>query len=568
MERRLTTILAADVVGYSSRMEAAEERTAEDLARRQAQIAAAAERLGGRVFNTAGDAALAEFTSPVNAVRCGVEVQQNGNDGLQLPLRVGVHMADVIVSGDDLIGDGVNVAARIQEVAEPSSVLASGAVFEQVRRHSPYMFEDLGSRSLKNISEQIRLYRVVGSMPTHGFGHCHLRADPEAKSFRPGSLAVLPFEVGGSDEEQQLIADGLTEELIIDLSRHKRLFVTARSASAEYKTRQADPETVGRELGVEFVLSGQMRKLGGRVRISAHLASGESGEQIWAERFDRPWDEFFDLLDELVARIAATTVGQVETAAIAAARRKRPEDMTAYEFLLRGLECHRRGGVTLENEREAAMWFQRSIDADPDYGLPYAWYICAATWLPEFDAEDEFPKIQRAFELDKNEPEIHRIMGAYQMLYGDFEKAEYHHLRAIELNPSHAYIKSRTAAFYTFKGEPERALELVAEAEALDPFLPVWCIEEKGVALYAAGRYEEAIAALGALAFQTARSKSYEAACREGHGDHEGAEAATRTALGMMPEWTATRFLAIECYRFEETKARLRALLEAAGLPA
>jgi TolB-like protein/Tfp pilus assembly protein PilF len=568
MERRLTSILAADVVGYSSQMEAAEERTAEDLERRQAQIAATAERLGGRVFNTAGDSALAEFVSPVNAVRCGVEIQQSENGGRHLPLRVGVHMADVIVSGNDLIGDGVNVAARIQEVAEPKSVLASAALFEQVKRQSPYTFEDLGPHSLKNISEQIRLYRVAGVMKTHSFGHGHLRADPKAKSLRPESLAVLPFEVSQSDEEQQLFADGLTEELIIELSRHKRLFVTARSASAEYKTRRANPKTVARELGVEFVLSGRLRKLGGRVRVSTHLASGESGEQIWAERFDRPWDELFELLDELVARIAATTVGQVETAAIAAARRKRPEVMTAYEFLLRGLECHRRGGVTLDNSREAAMWFERSIKADPDYGLAYAWNVCAASWLPDFDEEEGFCKIQRALELDENEPEIHRIMGSFQMMYGDFEKAEYHHLRAIELNPSHAYIKCRTAALYTFKGVPERALELVAEAEALDPFLPVWCIEEKGVALYAAGRYEDAISALGALAFQTARSKSYEAACRQSLGDHKRAEAAIRTALGMKPELTATGFLATESYRSEETKARLRALLEAAGLPA
>jgi TolB-like protein/tetratricopeptide (TPR) repeat protein len=549
-------------------MEAAEERTAEDMAQRQAQIAGTAERLGGRVFNTAGDSALAEFASPVKAVRCGVEIQQNESGAQRLPLRVGVHIADVIVSGKDLIGDGVNVAARIEEVAKPNSVLASAALFEHVKRQSPYSFEDLGLHSLKNISEKIRLFRVVGLIETHSFGHGHLNVSPEAKSLRPGSLAVLPFEVSGSDEEQQLLADGLTEELIIELSRHKRLFVTARSVSAEYKTRHRDPKTVGHEIGVEFVLSGQLRKLGKRVRVSAHLASGETGEQIWAERFDRPWDELFDLLDELVARIAATTVGQVETAAIAAARRKRPEDMNAYEFLLRGLECHRRGGVTLDNEREAAMWFQRAIDADPDYGLAYAWKICATSWLPDFDLEAGFRDIQRAIELDENEPEIHRIMGSYQLMYGDFEQAEYHHLRAIELNPSHAYIKCRTAALYTFKGEPERALQMVAEAEALDPFLPVWCVEEKGVALYAAGRYEEAIAALGALSFQTARSKSYEAACRESLGDHQRAEAAIDSALRMKPELTASALLAMETYRSEETKARLRTLLEAAGLPA
>ena len=229
MERRLVAILAADVVGYSREMEAAEERTAEQLAQCQTLIAETVSSLGGRVFNTAGDLALAEFSSPVNAVRSGVEIQKkigpNKTTPLsQLPLRIGVHLADVIVSGDDLIGDGINVAARIQEVAEPLSVYASQSIFEQVRRNSPYVFEDLGLHRLKNISEQMHLYKVAGNMRTHRYQTNHVLSHPSVKTIRPGSIAVLPFEVIGDDKEQRYFADGLTDDLIVELSRFQKSF--------------------------------------------------------------------------------------------------------------------------------------------------------------------------------------------------------------------------------------------------------------------------------------------------------------------------------------------------------
>ena len=394
MERRLAAILAADVAGYSIQMETAEEQTAEELAQCQSLIAQTADRLGGRIFNRAGDSALAEFSSPVNAVRCGVEIQRkNDADKIasgrpsQLPLRIGIHLADVIISGDDLIGDGVNVAARIQEVAEPSSVLTSQPIFEQVRRNSPYVFEDLGLHSLKNISERMRLYKVVGDIPKHRYQTSHAILHPRTKTLRQGSLAVLPFEVIGSDEEQRYFADGLTDDLIVELARFKHLFVSSQSAVSSYEPKTADPRVVGRELGVKHVLFGQVRRIGERVRISVRLVDASSGENLWAERYERRWDELFKLLDELVARIAATIVGQVQEADIAEARRKLPENMTAYDCMLRGLEHHRLGGVTNEDAKEAVKWFERAIETDPNYGLSYAWWVCSACRLPGFDNE-------------------------------------------------------------------------------------------------------------------------------------------------------------------------------------
>jgi TolB-like protein/class 3 adenylate cyclase len=314
MERRLVAILAADVAGYSKQMEADEEQTAEQLGFCQSLIARTAERLGGRIFNTAGDSALAEFSSPVNAVRTGIEIQRGVPDisgqVAGLPLRIGVHLADVIVSGNDLIGDGVNIAARIQEAAEPGSVLASRSVFEHVRRNSPYVFEDLGLHRLKNISEKMRLYKVVGNMPRHRYQAGHALAHPSVETIRQASLAVLPFGVMGSDEEQRYFADGLTEDLIVDLARFKKLFVSSHSAILDYDTRTVDPRVVGRELGVKHVLIGQVRRLGDRLRVLVRLVDVGSGKNLWAERYERPWSELFDLMDELVVVPQEVVPGQ------------------------------------------------------------------------------------------------------------------------------------------------------------------------------------------------------------------------------------------------------------------
>jgi TolB-like protein/class 3 adenylate cyclase len=574
MERRLVAILAADVVGYSKKMEAAEERTAEQLAQCQTLITRTVNSLGGRVFNKAGDSALAEFSSPVNAVRSGVEIQRRIGPKKtphvplgQLSLRIGVHLADVIISGDDLIGDGVNVAARIQEIAEPSSVYASQSIFEQVRRNSPYVFEDIGLHQLKNISEQMHLYKVVGNMRMHRYQTSHVMSHPGMKTIRPGSVAVLPFDVIGGDENQRYFADGLTDDLIVELSRFKNLFVSSQSAISSYDSKTTDPRAVGRELGVKHVLLGQVRRFGERVRVSVRLVDTTSCENQWAERYERSWAELFDLMDELVARIAGTIFGQVEAAGIADARRKPPEHMTAYDCLLRGLEYHRLGGVTKDNPKHAVEWFERAIESDPNYGLPYAWWVCSAALLPGFDVDKGLRYTKKALELDPNNAEAHRIMGSYQMWLRNFEAAEHHICRAMTLNPSNAYIRARSAAFYTFDHRPERALQLIAEAEQLDPFLPVWCLEEKGVALFNLGKLKEAISALDSLTFQTFRSCSYIAACATALGEKERARNALAEAIGIVPDLTVTKLLSREYYRDPADSDRIRELLVKAGLP-
>jgi len=574
LKRKLTAILSADVEGYSRLMGDDEESTIRTLTNYRSAMTSLIQEHRGRVVDAPGDNLLAEFSSAVHAVTGAVEIQRELaernaelSDERRMHFRIGVNVGDVVEEEGRIYGDGVNIAARIQEAAESNSVFVSQSLFEQVKRQSAYRFEDLGLHSLKNISEQIRIYKVIGGMSTHRFLNTPSKKHINAEGVRAASIAVLPFEVTGGDENQQYFADGLTEDIIVELARFKKLFVTSRSAIFAYETQGIDPRQVGRELGVKHILEGQVRRLGKQVRISVRLISVQSGEHLWAERFDRPFDDLFEVLDELVSRIVGTIVGRVEASDMAKARRKRPEDRTAYDYLLRGLEYHRLGGVTLDNLREAVKWFDRAITADPNYGLAYAWRVCASALLPDFDLDEAIKTIQKAIELDENDAEAHRIMGSAQMLYRDFQAAEYHHRRAMELNPSDAYIKARSAAFYTFKGDPTHALELIEAAVVQDPFLPVWCIEERGVALFALRRFEEALSALGAMPFQTFRSRCYEAACRMSMGDQAGARGAVAKALLIHPTLTASEFFHHETFQDRVQISNLHDLLIAADLP-
>ena len=574
LKRKLSAILSADVEGYSRLMGDDEESTIRTLTNYRSAMTVLIQQHRGRVVDAPGDNLLAEFTSAVHAVTGAVEIQRELaernaelSDERKMHFRIGVNVGDVVEEENRIYGDGVNIAARIQEAAESNSVFVSQSLFEQVKRQSPYRFEDLGLHSLKNISEQIRLYKVIGNLKTHRFSSSPSKRHASAEGVREASIAVLPFKVAGGDENQQYFADGLTDDIIVELARFKKLFVSSRSASSAYGTQDTDPRQVSRELGVKHILEGQVRRLGDQVRISVRLIDVQSGEYPWAERFDRPLNELFEILDELVSLIVGTIVGRVEATHMAEARRKRPEDMTAYDYLLRGLEYHRLGGVTIDNQREAVKWFERAIAADPNYGLAHAWQVCAASGLPDFNLEESMKTIQKAIELDQNEAETHRIMGSIQMYFRDFGAAEYHHRRALELNPSDAYIKARSAAFYTFKGEPAQALELIEAAVAQDPFLPVYCIEERGVALFALRRFEEALSGLGAMPFQTFRSRCYEAACKVSLGDQTGARQAVSKALQIHPTFTGSEFFQKEIYQDREQESYLRDSLVAAGLP-
>ena len=571
MKRRMAAILVADVVGYSGLMEADEDGTAQRLANCRNLIDAEIAKCDGRLFKAMGDAVLVEFASPINAVRCAVGIRAGlllAGQGDERPLRMrfGLHLADVLVENDDLIGDGVNLAARIQQAADPDAVDVSATLFEQIRRNSPFAFDDRGEQSFRNIVQPVRIYRLRGEITRHVYQIAPTQPTPmQAK--RPFSLAVMPIEVASGNEDQRYLAEGVTEELIFELGRFKKLFVTSRSATRALAATAYDPQTVGDRFGVRYVLTGTIRQLGSQIRLSLSLSETETGGVVWSDRRNESFESLVDRLDELVSRVASTVLGRIEESDIVAARRLKPESMTAYEFYLRGLEYHRLGGVVDENLRQATGWFERAIEADANFARPRAMWVCARSALPEFDWDDGERRTQRALELDPNDPEANRIMGSILMHRGAFDASRKYHEKAMELSPSDAYVKGRSAAFYNFSGDPARALALLDEAGELDPFLHVWCIEERVAVLYNLGRFREAIEAALRLTFQTRRSRLYRAAAHAALGETARAREIVAEAIASAPDLTTDFVENHEWYRDAAIKRTLIEFLVRAGLP-
>ena len=571
MKRRMAAILVADVVGYSGLMEADEDGTARRLANCRNLIDAEIAKCDGRLFKAMGDAVLVEFGSPINAVRCAADIRAGlllagQGDERPLHMRFGLHLADVLVENDDLIGDGVNLAARIQQAADPDAIDVSASLFEQIRRNSPFAFDDRGEQTFRNIVQPIRVYRVRGEITRHIYQIAPTQPTPlQAK--RPYSLAVMPIEVSSGNEDQRYLAEGVTEELIFELGRFKKLFVTSRSATRALSATACDPQTVGDRFGVRYVLTGTIRQFGTQIRLSLSLSETDSGGVVWSDRRNESFESLVDRLDELVSRVASTVLGRIEESDIVAARRLKPESMTAFEFYLRGLEYHRLGGVLDENLLQATHWFERAIEADANFARPRAMWVCARSGLPEFDWDDGERRTQRALELDPNDPEANRIMGSILMHRGAFDASGKYHEKAMALSPSDAYVKGRSAAFYNFSGDPERALVLLDQAGELDPFLHVWCIEERVAVLYHLGRFREAIESALRLTFQTRRSRLYRAAAHEALGETARAREVVAEAIASAPDLTTDFMENHEWYRDAAIKRTLIEFLVRVGLP-
>ncbi len=582
MERRLAALMAGDVVGYSARMGAAEADTLARLARVREVVRGRVEEKAGRIFSQAGDGYLAEFPSPVSAVRAGFDIQRDlaslrRHDGGVLELRIGVHLADVVVDGEDLLGDGVNIAARVEGQAAPGSVALTQPVFDQVKRVAQLTFEEIGEVALKNISEPVRLYRVVDEIGNHSYITGTLAAPETARPDGPesrdsNSIVVLPFANMSNDPEQDYLADGMTEDLITGLAKVKDLLVVARYASFADQDRYVDPRQVGKELGITYCLEGSVRKLGSRIRITGQLISTKNGEHVWADRYDCSLDELFDVQDEIAGSIVSTVVGRMELDAAASARRKKPKDMAAYDCLMRGLEFHRLGGVTQTHAEEAVAWFDRAIVKDPEYGRAHAWRACSLSNLADWTGDpkhlDEcFASGKRGIELDDTDAECHRIAGSLSLITHEFDRAAYHFQRALEINPNSAYIVGRTGELHVFLGEGEKALEMQRRAKRLDPFLPEYCRELEAVANYVLERFQDTTAVVAHLPRLTRRAAAYNVAATVHVGGADEIARAVGALLRIDPAFTIAKFLAGEHYKDALYNDRLGGDLTTAGLP-
>lgn len=500
IERRLAAILVADVVGFSRLMQADEAGTMAALkSRRTNVIEPLVDEHRGNIFKVMGDGILVEFGSAVNAVKCAVALQAamlQANNGVpeddRIVLRIGVNLGDVVVEGTDLYGDGVNIAARLQSIAPAGAICISGKVHSEVHRKLAVRFEDLGERLLKNIAEPLHVFRVSDdNMPAP-----RARRAPEDAG-RP-SIAILPFLNMSGDPGQEFFSDGITEDIITQLSRFRNLLVIARNSSFAYKGRSVNVGIIAQELGVRYVVEGSVRRSGQHVRITAQLIDAESGKHLWAERYDRELTDIFAVQDEVSFSIVGTLAVELEGDSLERARQKQPENLQAYEYWLRGKRIWTAG----LNNLEARRHFERAAQVDPGFARAYSGlartYIMEALEFPlpedlRAAHASALKCAQRALALDESDYRAHVELTWFYLHHGDFERAKKHIERAIQLNPNDADTLADAAYLLAALGRPQDGIVSGRSALRLNPHHPDWYLGFLSDALFAARRYAEAL---------------------------------------------------------------------------
>jgi adenylate cyclase len=495
-------ILAADVAGYSRLVGADEEGTLTQWkAHWRELIDPKIKEYNGRIVRITGDGLLAEFASVIGAVRCAVEVQRAMGERnadvpqeMRIEFRMGINVGDIIIEGTDVWGDGVNVAARLEAVAEPGGICVSGRVQEDVDGRLNIRFEDAGEQQFKNIARPVQVYRVRYD------GAAQVRVALPLP--RKPSIAVLPFKNMSGDLEQEYFADGIVEEIITALSRMRWLFVIAHNSSFTYKGRAVDVKQVGRELGVRYVLGGGVRKAANRVRITAQLIDSVTAAHIWADRFEGALDDIFDLQDQVTTSVVGAIAPKLEKAEIERAKRKPTESLDAYDCYLRGIATmHPR---TRAASNEALRLFYRAIELDPDFSSAYglaAWcYVRrkGGRWMADRAKETlEAGRLaRRAVELGR-EDAIALSAGGFAIAYvvGDLDDGTAFIDRALVFNPNLAVAWTFSGWVRIFFGEHEVALKHFAHSMRLSPLDPFMFAAQNGVAFvhFLAGRYDDAL---------------------------------------------------------------------------
>jgi adenylate cyclase len=500
--RRLAAILAADVAGYSRLMGADEEGTLERLKalRRELLDPKIAEHKG-RIVKTTGDGLLVEFASVVDAVRCAVAVQQAMPERYtgvaaddRIELRIGINLGDVIVEGDDLYGDGVNIAARIEALAEAGSVFVSNTVHDHVRDRLPFVFEDLGEQQVKNIARPVRVYRI------RDLGAAKSPAAPALPLPDKPSIAVLPFQNMSGDPEQEYFVDGMVEEIITALSRIRWLFVIARNSSFTYKGQAVDVKQVGRELGVRYVLEGSVRKAGGRVRITGQLIDAITGAHLWADRFDGSLEDIFELQDNVASRVAGIIEPALQAAETSRSAGRSTADLTAYDLYLRGY------AMVISSSREtpeALRLMEQAIARDPRYGPALAWAaFCCARLLIDCRSEDSASDrrkgidfARRALEVAGDDPAI-VVNAAEALAYLGEDIGAMMELvdHALTLNPSSARGWHVSGNLRFWGGQPDIAIAHAETALRLSPRARVGnSFFRIGAAHFVSRRFDQAV---------------------------------------------------------------------------
>ncbi len=500
MERRLAAILAADVVGYSRLIRADEEGTlAAFKALRAELIDPALGEHQGRIVKLMGDGILVEFASVVGAVRAAAAIQMGlAERNAVLPhdrrieFRTGINLGDVVIDGDDIHGDGVNVAARLESLAKPGGLCISEAVYEQVRDRTDLSFQDLGLRDVKNIDRPLRVWHWHPDRAAAVEDVAAVRTPPPP-SDRP-SIAVLPFDNMSGDQDQEYFADGITEDIITEISKINGIMVISRNSTFTYKKKAVIAQEVCRDLGVRYMLEGSVRKAGARVRITAQLIDGRSGAHLWAERYDRGLEDIFAVQDDVTERIVRSLEVKLAEAGDARSSRVETDNPEAYDCLLRGREQYRL--FSKEGNITAKRLYERAIALDPSYAAPHA--ALAETYLHDwFGGAPE--ALDRAFELaetakslDSSLPLVYEALASVHLFRRQHEEAIAAAKRWVEVEPGNAEAYATLAGIMHFSGEPERVAGLIEKAKRLNPFYPFYYTLYVGQACFTMHRFKEA----------------------------------------------------------------------------
>jgi TolB-like protein/class 3 adenylate cyclase/tetratricopeptide (TPR) repeat protein len=586
VERRLAAILAADVAGYSRLMGVDDVGTLQALkAHRREVVDPAIAAHHGRIVKTTGDGMLVEFGSVVDAVNCAMSVQQtmadrNNNSANSVPriiFRIGINIGDIIIDGDDIFGDGVNVAARVEAECEPGGVCLSGSAFEQLRSKTVFAFEDMGERQLKNIERPIRIYSVRMGEPKLNMSGMTGTAKSLPLPEKP-SIAVLPFQNMSGDPEQEYFADGMVEDIITALSRFKSLFVIARNSSFTYKGKVINIKQVGRDLGVRYVLEGSVRKAGGRVRITGQLIEAATDRHIWADKFDGALEDVFALQDQMTMSVVGLIAPRLEQAEIERAKHKPTDSLDSYDFYLRGSELV--STRTLAPLPQALEFFQKAFQQDPDYAAAYvmaAWTILlqqAVSGVPlTKEMRSEAIRLANLGATKGPDDAFALARSGHVLTYlgQEYDRGASLVDQAVALNSNLAIAWHSRGWVTLMGGENERAIESFERMLRLSPLDPLRIRAWNGIsfAFFNLGRYEEGFES-GKKAIQyVTEAQSMGAyivnAVRAGHIIE--ARDAVAQLLQVQPDFRASHSQKAFPMRSEKGRDRITAALIEAGLP-
>jgi TolB-like protein/Tfp pilus assembly protein PilF len=570
-QRQLSAILAADVAGYSRLIGLEEEGTLARLKElRRTVIDPKITEHRGRIVKTMGDGLLVQFASAVDAVRCAGEAQreiakQHGEtaEDRRIEFRMGINVGDIVIDGDDIYGEGVNVAARLEGLSEPGGLCVSTAVYDQVRDKLDLSFEDTGEHQLKNIARPMRVYRALMSP-----------AKPKSAAAPPSkpSIAVLPFINMSGDPEQTYFSDGITEDILTELSRFRALSVIARNSSFRFRGGDVDVVRVGRELNVQYVLEGSVRKMGDKIRITAQLIDATTGSHVWADRYDRTQEEIFNVQDQVVRMIVGTLAGRIEAAGVEKAVRKPPSSLAAYDCVLRA------DALPFSNPEaraEVRRLSEKAIELDPSYGRAYSQLAISyyLEWVNDYSGSDAaldeaYSLANKAIALDDNDSQAFSFLGVVHMMRRSYDLSEHCLKKAIALNPNRPVVMTSLGLLYGYLGRPDDGIACFEQAKSIDQFYePTWYWPTLGTLHFMAGRYDEAIVHLSRSRAMPPWVHAYLAASFAHTDRNVQAEHHAGEVVRLTPGFSAVRFLTKEPFKQSAGRDHLLEGLRKAGLP-